>query len=93
MRPADECPYPKPFPPEFTDCPAYQATQTVTSDLSDRPLGSLITCRHLEGRLMPDTNFRWYGACVVGNAEARVRWSNEVGMDRLNDISALRQEV
>src|SRR3989442_13822965 len=55
-RPADECPYPKPFPPDFTDCPAYQATQMVTLDLSHRPLGSVMTCRHLESRLMPNTN-------------------------------------
>jgi len=93
QRPADECPYPKPFPPDFTDCPAYQATQIVTLDLSHRPLGSVMTCRHLESRLMPNTNYRWYGACVLGDAEARRRWSNAVGVERLHDISALRQEV
>ena len=93
LRPTDECPYPKPFPPDFTDCPAYQATQMVTLDLSHRPLGSVMTCRHLESRLMPNTNYRWYGACVLGDAEARRRWSNAIGVDRLHDISALRQEV
>jgi DNA-binding CsgD family transcriptional regulator len=92
-RPADECPYPKPFPPDFMDCPAYQATQMVTLDISHRPLGSVMTCRHLESRLMANTNYRWYGACVLGDAEARRRWSNAVGVDRLHDISALRQEV
>ena len=93
LRPADECPYPKPFPPEFTDCPAYHATQMVTLDRSHRPLGSVMTCRHLESRLMPNTNYRWYGACVLGDAEARRRWSNAIGVDRLHDISTLRQEV
>jgi len=93
LRPADECPYPKPFPPDFIDCPAYQATQMVTLDLSHRPLGLVMTCRHLESRLMPNTNYRWYGACVLGDAEARRRWSNAIGVDRLHDISALRQEV
>jgi DNA-binding CsgD family transcriptional regulator len=92
-RPADECPYPKPFPPDFADCPAYQATQMVTLDISHRPLGSVMTCRHLESRLMPSTNYRWYGACVLGDAEARRRWSNAVGVNRLHDISTLRQEV
>jgi DNA-binding CsgD family transcriptional regulator len=92
-RPANECPYPKPFPPDFTDCPAYQATQMITLDLSHRPLGYVMTCRHLESRLMPNTNYRWYGACVLGDAEARRRWSNAVGIDRLHDISTLRQEV
>jgi hypothetical protein len=42
---------------------------------------------------MPSTNYRWYGACVLGDAEARRRWSNAVGVDRLHGISALRQEV
>lgn len=93
MRPADECPYPKPFPADFTECPAYQATQLVTLDLSQRPLGSVITCRHLESRLMRGTNYRWYGACVLGDAEDRRRWTNAVGVDRLHGISALRQEV
>jgi len=93
LRPTDECPYPKPFPPDFPDCPAYQATQMVTLDLSHRPLGSIMTCGHLESRLMPNTNYRWYGACVLGDAEARRRWSNAIGADRLHDISTLRQEV
>jgi DNA-binding CsgD family transcriptional regulator len=93
LRPADECPYPKPFPPDFNECPAYQAIQMVTLDLSHRPLGAVMTCRHLESRLVPNTNYRWYGACVLGDAEARRRWSNAIGIDRLHDISALRQEV
>src|SRR5437879_9934409 len=93
MRPAEECPYPKPFPPDFIECPAYQATQMVTLDLSHRPLGSVVTCRHLESRLIPNTNYRWYGACVLGDAEARHRWTNAVGVGRLHDISRLRQEV
>jgi DNA-binding CsgD family transcriptional regulator len=93
MRPADECPYPKPFPPDFRECPAFQATQMVTLDLSHRPLGSVITCRHLESRLIPSTNYRWYGACALGDPEARRRWTNAVGIERLHDISTLRQEV
>jgi DNA-binding CsgD family transcriptional regulator len=92
-RPADECPYPKPFPPGFVECPAYQATQMVTLDISHRPLGAVWTCRHLESRLMPNTDYRWYGACAIGDAEARRRWSSAIGVDRLFEISQLRQEV
>jgi hypothetical protein len=65
----------------------------VTVDLSHRPLGSVITCRHLESRLIPNTNYRWYGACALGDGEARRRWSNAIGTDRLHDISTLRQEI
>ena len=92
-RPADECPYPKPFPPGFAECPAFQASQMVALDISHHPLGSIISCRHLESRLMPNTDYRWYGACIVGDAEARRRWSKSIGEHRLHDISALRQEV
>jgi hypothetical protein len=42
---------------------------------------------------MPNTNYRWYGACVLGDEEARRRWSNAIGVDRLHGISTLRQEV
>ena len=52
-----------------------------------------MTCRHLEGRLVPDTNYRWYGACVLGDEESRRRWSSAVGVDRLHGINTLRQEV
>jgi DNA-binding CsgD family transcriptional regulator len=93
QRPAAECPYPKPFPPGFSECPAFQATQMVALDISYRPLGSIMTCRHLESRLMPNTDFRWFGACVIGDAEARRRWSDKVGAGRLHEISQLRQEV
>ena len=92
-RPADECPYPKPFPPGFVECPAYDATQMITLDISHRPLGAVWTCRHLESRLMPNTDYRCYGGCAIGDAEARRRWSTAVGVDRLYDISQLRQEV
>lgn len=92
-RPADECPYPKPFPPGFAECPAYQATQMITLDISHRPLGAVWTCRHLESRLMPNTDYRWYGVCVIGDAEARRLWSQSVGPGRLYEISQVRQEV
>ena len=92
-RPEDECPYPKPFPPGFVECPAYEATQMVTLDISHRPLGAVWTCRHLESRLMPNTDYRWYGACAIGDAAARRRWSAAIGADRLYEISQLRQEV
>ena len=42
---------------------------------------------------MPNTDYRWYGACAVGDAQARRRWSAAIGADRLFEISQLRQEV
>jgi len=65
----------------------------VTLDISHRPLGAVWTCRHLESRLMPNADYRWYGACAIGDAAARRRWSAAIGVDRLHEISQLRQEV
>jgi len=65
----------------------------ITLDISHRPLGAVWTCRHLESRLMPNTDYRWYGACAIGDAEARRLWSKSVGPVRLHEISQLRQEV
>src|SRR5207245_9292173 len=77
-RPADECPYPKPFPPGFVECPAYEATQMVTLDISHRPLRAVWSCRHLESRLMPNNDYSWYGAGTIGDADARLRWRDAI---------------
>jgi len=42
---------------------------------------------------MAGATYRWYGACMIGDAEARRRWSKSVGVDRLQGISTLRHEV
>ena len=52
-RPADECPFPKPFPSEFSDCPAFQSRQFIPLDTRYQPLDPVITCRHLETRALP----------------------------------------
>ena len=44
---------------------AVEATEMVTLDISHRPLGAVWTCRHLESRLMPNTDYRWYGDAIV----------------------------
>src|ERR1700737_3161533 len=54
-RPPDECPYPKPFPPDFVECPAYQATHMITLDISAPPLGAGWRCRHPDSPPMSPT--------------------------------------
>ena len=92
-RPIDECPYPKPFPANFEECPAYQALQVVTPDERSRPAGRIWTCRHLEGRLMAKTRHRWYGACVLGDTAGRKRWAERAGPDRLRMLNHLLHEL
>jgi DNA-binding CsgD family transcriptional regulator len=91
-RPADECPFSRPFPEAFANCPAYQAMEMMTLDLGYRPLGRMWTCRHLAPRQHAEDG-RWYASCVVGSAEDRERWAETLGSERLRKIEALRQEL
>ena len=91
-RPDDECPYPKPFPAEFNACAAYQARQFIPLDTMYQPLEPVLTCRHLVTRALPQRH-RWYAACSLGDAEARRRWANEVGVARLERIRAIQREL
>jgi hypothetical protein len=91
-RPDDECPYPKPFDADFDDCPAFQARQFIPLDTLYQPLEPVLTCRHLETRAMAQ-RYRWYAACVLGNAEARTGWAREVGVARLERIRAVQREL
>ena len=91
-RPDDECPYRRPFPADFDDCPAYQARQFIPLDTLYRPLAPVLTCRHLETRDMTQ-RYRWYASCALGNADARRRWVEEVGAPRLERIQALQREL
>jgi DNA-binding CsgD family transcriptional regulator len=92
-RPADACPYPQPFPPDFHDCPAYQARQVVSLDLSFRPLGRTLTCRHTFAKALSPDASSWYAACQVGDARARAQWSSTIGVARLRQITVLQQDI
>ena len=91
-RPRDRCPYPKPFPADFSVCPAFQPRQFIPLDTRYQPLEPVITCRHLETRAMPQRH-RWYPACAVGDAEARRRWVRDVGRLRLERIRELQRQL
>lgn len=90
-RPADECPYPKPFPVDFTTCPAYQPRQFLVFDAQNRPLGAVWTCSHLDVREMRSSGWgHFYGSCALGDAAARQHWAELLGTDRLRSIESLR---
>lgn len=91
-RPPDACPYPKPFPADFDECPAFQPRQFIPLDTLYQPLQPVVTCRHLETRALRERH-RWYGACALGDAEARRRWANDVGIRRLAKISQLQRHM
>ena len=91
-RPDDECPYPKPFSEYFDDCPAFQARQFIPLDTLYQPLEPVLTCRHLETRSMTQRH-RWYGACALGDSNARGHWARQVGVARLDRIRAMQREL
>src|SRR5258708_8367074 len=91
-RPQDACPYPRPFPADFGSCPAYQARQFIPLNTLYQPLEPVLTCRHLETRSM-EQRHPWYGACALGNPDARSRWARQVGVTRLERILAVQREL
>ena len=70
-RPGDECPWPRPFPEGFDQCPVFAPQAFSPTDSRDRPLPQVLTCRHLVSRPFEQGKVGWYGACEIGDAAAR----------------------
>ena len=51
----------------------------VTFDPSYEPLAWFKACRHLELKATTPIDNRWYGACAIGDAAARDRWTQSIG--------------
>jgi hypothetical protein len=91
-RPADECPFPKPFPSDFDDCPAYQPSEFIGLDLQYHPLPPVWTCSNLEIKAFTSGSHGFYGRCRLGDAAARMRWVHELHSTRLDKIRHLQRE-
>jgi hypothetical protein len=92
-RPADECPYPKPFPPDFSDCSAYRAAEFTALDMQFKPLAPVVTCQHLVRGTIESGGARAYARCLLGSAEERARWVERVRPERLRVIGQLADEL
>jgi hypothetical protein len=71
LRPADECPFARPFPEGFDECPTFGPQPFVPIDMSYRPLPPMLTCTHLLSRTLPKGKVGWYAACKLGDEAAR----------------------
>jgi hypothetical protein len=91
-RPSDACPYSRPFPPNFRECPAFQPRQFIPLDTLYQPLDPVLTCRHLLTRSLPERH-RWYAACALGDAQARRLWAERLGAARLERIRLLQAQL
>jgi hypothetical protein len=92
-RPRDECPYHKPFPDGFRDCPAYQPAQYVPLDMHYRVLLPVWTCGHLDVRTIPGSHFRHYALCRVGDAVARGAYVDSLQAGRLTVLRSLQEQL
>jgi len=77
-RPADECPFPRPFPQGFDECPTFRPQLFTPIDMNDRPLAPMLTCGQLVTRSLNNGKVGWYAACRIGDEAAR-RKLGEVG--------------
>jgi hypothetical protein len=70
----DRCPYSRPFPDDFADCPAYQAITFAAADSRNNPLGSWQTCRHLGTGRDNENRGRFFPRCELGTRDQRLQW-------------------
>ena len=89
---SDECPFHRPFPSEFDDCPAYLPTEYIGMNLHHEPLPPVWSCENLEVAQRADRPGAHYGRCRLGTAEQRVDWVREVERHGLGGILAIRRE-
>jgi hypothetical protein len=91
--PEDACPYRRPFPEDFGECPTYQGTVFVGLDLQYRPMRPTRTCRFLTVGEVSGLRGTFYGRCALGDAAARARWINRVDPERLGKLNRLRTDL
>ena len=70
----DRCPYPRPFPWDFTACPAFMPQLHLPTDTHGRALKTQWTCVHLAGRRAESGAF--YASCHLGRAGQRQPWAH-----------------
>lgn len=73
-QPGDACPYSRPFPEGFNECPTYEAMEFQPATLANAPLTPGWTCTHLGTGTYLEGMQHKYGKCVLGDAAARLQW-------------------
>lgn len=82
--PSDACPYPRPFPQTFVECPLYDGERYVPADSLESPLTPIWMCRHLVTRIFTREGVdHHYAACEFGGRRARRRQMLVDGIKRL----------
>jgi hypothetical protein len=74
-RPADVCPFRRPFGLGFCECIAYRPLLHLPVDTQHKPLHQQWTCAHLEVGLHDGAAGHFYAACKLGTPSDRRRWA------------------
>ena len=92
-RQADACPYQRPFPDDFSECPAYRRSEFLAVDLQYRALGPINACAHLEARSLAGRPPGYYPACLIGDGRAREAWAASIEAGRLARVRGLARTL
>jgi hypothetical protein len=92
-RPTDECPYHRPFPEDFDDCPAYAARRYVPFDSLHHPLRPIWTCNFLSPRRAANRAHGYYASCTLGDAADRLAWVESLRGERLAQVTRLQRQT
>lgn len=92
-RPADACPYRRPFPADFHDCPAYHPAWFIPLTTGYDSMSPVWTCSNLAASPVPAAAARFYGRCRIGDAAAREAWADTVHAQRLAALRRLSVEL
>jgi len=92
-RPADACPYHRPFPADFADCPAYHPAWFTPLTTGYDAMSPVWTCSHLVAGAQPSAAARFYGRCRLGDAAARATWAESLHAKRLVALRELSADL
>jgi hypothetical protein len=92
-RPADACPYHRPFADDFDECPAYAARRFIPFDSLHRPLNPIWTCSFLAPRRAADKAHGYYASCGLGTFADRQAWVDTLRKERLESVVRLQREA
>jgi hypothetical protein len=92
-RPADACPYSRPFPADFHDCAAYHPAWFTPLTTGYDAMLPVWTCSHLVPGALPPAAARFYGRCRVGDEQARAAWAQTLHAKRLLALRRLSADL
>jgi hypothetical protein len=92
-HPVDACPYRRPFPADFHDCPAYHPAYFIPLTTGYESMDPVWTCSNLAPGTIPQAATSFYARCRIGDAAARAEWVETLHAKRLRGLRSLSVEL